>query len=97
LCRSLAEGLQKDKIPGLPVFATALRCLPYVLPESWDASRIATELPGVSSSMPLPIPLWVAKAKSFNADIETGKQWSMMVVMITMNLDMVVRDGRDDP
>lgn len=48
ICRTLAEGLQKDKLPGLPVFATALRCLPYVLPDSWDAARIATELPGRS-------------------------------------------------
>ena len=46
LRRTLAEGLQKDKLPGLPVFATALRCLPYMLPEPWDASRIAAELPG---------------------------------------------------
>ena len=48
LCRSLAEGLQKDKAPGLPVFATALYCLPYILPESWDATRLAIELPGVA-------------------------------------------------
>ena len=48
ICRTLAEGLQKDKLPGLPVFTTALRCLPYVLPDSWDAARIATELPGRS-------------------------------------------------
>lgn len=49
MCRPLAEGLQKDKLPGLPVFATALRCLPYILPDAWDASRIAAELPGVWS------------------------------------------------
>ncbi len=47
MCRPLAEGLRKDKLPGLPVFATALRCLPYILPDAWDASRIAAELPGV--------------------------------------------------
>ena len=47
--RPLAEGLQKDKLLGLPVYATALRCLPYILPDAWDASRIAAELPGVWS------------------------------------------------
>ena len=48
--RAMAEGLQKDKLLGLPVFATALRCLPYILPDAWDASRIAAELPGVCLS-----------------------------------------------
>ncbi len=36
----------KERAGGLPVFATALRAIPYVLPEHWEGARLAEELPG---------------------------------------------------
>ncbi len=92
LCRSLAEGLQKDKAPGLPVFATALCCLPYVLPESWDATRLATELPGDFSPVPR---VYMACDCRLQGVLRPGQQAS--AVMLDSWATSVVAAAQDTP
>jgi hypothetical protein len=40
------DTLPKEKTGGLPVLATALRCIPYVIPEHWEGTKLAEDLPG---------------------------------------------------
>lgn len=44
--RTSLETLPKEKTGGLPVLATALRCVPYVIPLHWEGVKLAEELPG---------------------------------------------------
>lgn len=44
--RTLTEAVPKERAAGLPVFAVALRCVPYIIPEHWEGSKLADELPG---------------------------------------------------
>jgi hypothetical protein len=46
LIRTLTEAIPKERAGGLPVFAVALRCVPYLIPEHWEGSKLADELPG---------------------------------------------------
>lgn len=46
--RTLTEAVPKERAAGLPVFAVALRCVPYIVPEHWEGSKLADELPGDS-------------------------------------------------
>ena len=52
LRRSLAEVVPKERAGGLPVFAAALRALPYVIPDQWEGARLAEELPGAYTPTP---------------------------------------------
>lgn len=38
--------MPKERAAGLPVFAVALRCIPYIIPEHWEGAKLAEELPG---------------------------------------------------
>ncbi|EIE19264.1 hypothetical protein COCSUDRAFT_48883 [Coccomyxa subellipsoidea C-169] len=44
--RTLTEAVPKERAAGLPVFAVALRCVPYIVPEHWEGYKLADELPG---------------------------------------------------
>lgn len=46
MIRTLTEAVPKERAGGLPVFAVALRCVPYLIPEHWEGSKLADELPG---------------------------------------------------
>lgn len=52
--RTLTEAVPKERAAGLPVFAVALRCVPYIIPEHWEGSKLADELPG---ALPKPVHL----------------------------------------
>ncbi|KAK9829934.1 hypothetical protein WJX72_008722 [[Myrmecia] bisecta] len=42
--RPLNELLPKEKQAGLPVFGMALCCVPYIVPEHWQGTRLADEV-----------------------------------------------------
>ena len=52
--RTLSETVPKEKAAGLPVFAVALRCIPYIIPEHWEGAKLAEELPGAPRTPLLP-------------------------------------------
>ena len=52
-CRTPGETPQA-RPAGLNVFTTALRCVPYIMPEHWAGSRLMDDLPGALLS-PLPL------------------------------------------
>ena len=41
------EGMQRERSSGLAVFATALRCVPYIWPDVWaqNSAKLAEDLP----------------------------------------------------
>ena len=45
-CRPGPEGVQRERPTGLVVFATALRCVPYVWPDVWaqNTAKLAEDL-----------------------------------------------------
>ena len=52
-CRTPGETPQA-RPAGLNVFTTALRCVPYIMPEHWAGSRLMDDLPGLLLSPLLP-------------------------------------------
>ena len=49
-CRQPMELIPRERAPGLPVFAIALRCVPYIMPEHWAGGRVCDDLPGTQHS-----------------------------------------------
>ena len=45
-CRPGPEGVQRERSTGLAVFATALRCVPYIWPDVWsqNSAKLAEDL-----------------------------------------------------
>ncbi len=52
MCRPLTELVPKEKVGGLPVFAQALRLVPFTMPDHWSGPRLCEDLPGDSDWRP---------------------------------------------